>query len=225
MARLTRGTVKADAFDVAYLRRDGGRYGREALTGLTHSADARLQRDAKNALSNNFVSFVRTEELRPPAEIAAAIKVYPAGKTLPAAFLAQDWNRPPNLFFSPCLRRVEISGPFKPAENPPLCEAVLRDLDGDGVDEIVLMSTSSYGTPNHRRSNHSADLFQLQPDGSWRRIAGLPGPLCDSDVAALRMGAVKFVPAAHPDIQIGGRQAAVTWTRPIPAEQCPENHP
>jgi hypothetical protein len=223
MARLEHGAVKRDAFDVSYLRRDGGRYGRDALTRLSHGAEPRLQRDARSALSNNFVSFVQAEELRPPAEIAAAIKVYPAGKALPASFLSQEWNRPPNTFFSPCLRRVGMTGPLAPANDPPLCEAVLRDLDGNGKDEILLITTSSFGAQGHKRSSHATALFQQQPDGSWRHDGNIGEPVCDSDMAALRSGAVKFVPAAHPDIQIGGRQMPLRWSGPSPQEQCPEN--
>jgi hypothetical protein len=218
MARLERGAVKPDRFDIAYLRRDGGRYGRDALTRLSQSADQRLQRDARNALSSRFVSFVPREELRPPAEIAAAIKVFPSGKALPAAFLSQDWNRPPNTFYSPCLRRAGMTGPFE-ASNPPLCEAVMRDLDGDGRDEILLLAT----TGPERRKSHSAALFRQEADGSWRHAGSLPAPVCDSDMAALRAGAVKFVPAARPDMQVGGRQVAVIWARAMPVEQCPEN--
>jgi hypothetical protein len=33
---------------------------------------------------------------------------------------------------------------------------------------------------------------------------------------------LKFIPAAHPDIQIGGRQVPISWTRNS-QEQCPEN--
>ena len=225
MARLERGTAKPDAFDVAYLHRDGGRYGRDALNRLSHAADSRLQRDAKGALSSNYVAFAGTEELRPPAEVAAAIKVYPAGKALPASFLSQDWNRPPNTFFSPCLRRVGLSGPLASAYDPPLCEAVVRDLDGDGKDEILLITTNFYGAQEHRRSNHGTALFQQQADSSWRHAGSIGETVCDSDMAALRAGNLKFVAAAHPDIQIGGRQVPMSWTRHNPQEQCPENRP
>jgi len=95
----------------------------------------------------------------------------------------------------------------------------MRDLDGDGRDEIFLLTT----TGPDRRKTHSVALFQLQADGSWRHAGGIPAPVCDSDMAALRAGTLKFVPAAHPDIQIGARQTAVQWTAPAPPEQCPEN--
>ena len=224
MARLQHGAVKPDAFDIAWLRRDGGRYGHEALMALSHSPIARLQRDAKGALENKPFA-VRTMEVRAaPAEVAARIKVYPAGKTLPASFLAGDIE-PSYALVSACLRRTDITGPLQPRNDPPLCEAVLRDLDGDGKDEIILITTSSYGPQAHRRTTHGTEFFQQQPDGGWRRAGSIATPVCESDMAALRAGDLKFVPAARPDIQIGSQQAALQWTRPDPPEQCPENRP
>jgi hypothetical protein len=114
-----------------------------------------------------------------------------------------------------------MSGPFAPANDPPLCEAVMRDLDGDGRDEILLLTTM--GPENHK--SHSAVLFQLQADNAWRTVGRIPAPVCDSDMALLRAGKLAFVPAAHPDIQIGDRHAALQWIQPNPPEQCPQAAP
>ncbi|MBV9550923.1 MAG: DUF4153 domain-containing protein [Alphaproteobacteria bacterium] len=218
MARLQGGAVKPEEFDFGYLRRDGGRYGRSALAEL--SGRTQTAKSARDALNNIYASRTPAELRRPAAEIAASIKVYPTGKALPPAFISQEWNRPPEVFFSPCLRRMGGSGPFAMANNPPLCEAVIRDLDGDGRDEILLLTTTGSGNG----VNHNAALFQRQSDGSWHQAGNIEGPVCDSDMAGLRSGSVKFVPAAHPDIQIGARQAVVQWTRP-PSQRgpCPEN--
>ena len=91
LERLNSGKVKPENFDFSYLRWQGGRFGRDALTLLAKSRD----RDVRDAVTSALKPMARFSGLPRfkvwPDEIARSIKVYPKGKALPASFLNQDW--------------------------------------------------------------------------------------------------------------------------------------
>jgi hypothetical protein len=176
-------------------------------------------------LQNIYKPAPRDELRRTPAEIAALIKVYPAGKSLPAAFLIEDWTQPSRGIFSQCLRRSPPPGPFQPGElRRPVCEAFLHDFDGDGREDILLVATTAYGG-GVKAVLRSTAIFRDYADGSWRSAGAFGETICDSEMAALRAGSFQLVPAAHPDIQIGGRQIPLRWSEAASEQRCPENQP
>lgn len=121
MARLERGAVTPEAFDYRFLRFESGKVGRAALEQLAKSDDAEVARRAREAASNadRWASLEEEADLAPAPEVS----VWPETVALPEAFLADVSRGDPRRHCT--------------AEN---CIATIRDLDGDGVDEVVMAS-------------------------------------------------------------------------------------
>jgi hypothetical protein len=116
--------------------------------------------------------------------------VIPSGSHLPESFLAQDWNAAGGIArpLSECQVHREAR-----------CEALLVDLDGDGVNEIVLFG----------RQPSSPQVF-AERSGAWEVIGTLQTQSgCPSVREALREGKFDSVPAAWRDIMVGGVRIAV----------------
>src|SRR5690606_31102273 len=116
LRRIETGRTAQAAIDYDFLRFDSGRYGRAALqklAGLTTGTNAAaIAAKAAEALARES-RWPRLEAAAPrtPAEIAARITVYPAGQSLPASFLGQDWSRDAGLSFS-CLHKAGACDAF-----------------------------------------------------------------------------------------------------------------
>src|SRR5262249_6829840 len=84
VARLEAGRVKRDVFDFGYLRWQGERYGRSALQRLASAPNTpAVRRYARAALESTSLY-----NSTPAEPLSARITVHPAGKSLPASFLA-----------------------------------------------------------------------------------------------------------------------------------------
>lgn len=130
VARLRAGATTVEAFDYAFLKFDGGRFGRQALDRLKQDPDAAIKAKARATDAMTY---------KPAAKVAGiktfeGIKVYPKGKTLPASFTAQAW--------APGDEPYCIYG----AAN---CRAVLVDVDADGADEILLGGGTLFDVYKH----------------------------------------------------------------------------
>ncbi len=106
--------------------------------------------------------------------------------------------------------------PRRLSNNGMVCEAELIDLDGDGTDEVIVVTGGDsvvwWGT-----------VMKLGGDGHWAPVATLPSPHCAGDLEALRAGTYKLVPQPAPvwrAIQIGPRAIAPT-PPPASPETCP----
>lgn len=175
--RLAAGKVGADRFDYVFLRFDSGRYGRDALERLKASRDPEIARRARDAVAMREKTYARAN--RGPDFIN--MKVYPAGKTLPDSFRAQDWTA--NGSDSVCT--------FAGMQ----CSALVLDVDGDGVDEVLLASGASF------------DVFR-STDHGWRRVAQANSSCPGVDIdAALKAGTVRTdAPAARRDLLVGDQR-------------------
>lgn len=173
--RLESGKVAAEKFDFAFLRFETGRYGREGLTRLTRHENAAIAKPA---------SFMAAQSSRPMPEPAkpdlTKTVVYPAGAKLPDTFVSQAWGDDPT---SPCVRAGET------------CEALLLDVDGDGVEEVLL-----------KASFDSLDIYR-QSDGRWQRYARTSSVCGIGDLEpALKAGQVKMgEPRPQRDLVVGGK--------------------
>ncbi len=161
VARLGRGAVDPAAFDFAYLRRQGVRFGAEALAGLSRSRTPEVARDAAMALSS------APREVPPPSEIGANITVRTPGARLPALLLAHDWSAEAGAV-PPCLTRPGMT-----------CDAWFMDLDRDGVRDILLV----YGTD----ARWWATVMKQTRTG-WRPAASFASPACRGGLTAMRAG-------------------------------------
>ena len=211
VARVLGGKIEPAKFDFAWLRWNGGRFGKEALQRLArlngNGRVAEIARRARAVLADK--SRYRFGPIEPTADMLAAnITVYPHGRTLPQSFLKQDWsNVRGRLPF--CLRNVNFH-----------CNAYFVKLGSDGREQIVILGNGSSGFV---QSFENA-LFAQQPDGRWA-LAGQPGPEwnCREAVAALQSGQFKVVPAAprFHDIEAGGRRLTIDEPDAF-ASSCPD---
>jgi hypothetical protein len=176
VVRLQAGKVKPEAFDFGYLRWQGERYGRDALQRLASAPNASaIRRSAKAALEGTSL-----ENSVPAEPLSARITVHPAGKSLPAGFLATKWGSFTAQWALPdCLRSVASK-----------CDATLVDIDGDGHDEVLVLDYLN------------TVVFTEGPAGHWR-IAGVLDQrlLCGDTIEKVKQG--KFT-LALPDARDKG---------------------
>ena len=215
LARLESGKARADTFDFAFLRFDGERFGRAALERL-----ARTARGPDAELVRRQVAFVRTMKSpwdrdlpQPPADLAANLRVHPAGARLPDSFLRTDWSLKDNLSLYPdCLRRADR-----------VCDAFLLDVNGDGKPEVLLFRNAS----THREHYRGPDSLVLAQDaaGSWSAYASLSMPAfdCKRVYEGLAAGKIGTLPSTLADVEVGGARVRLTPLQP--GARCPEARP
>lgn len=205
--RLATGRVKPDAFDYAYLRFDGQRFGRAALDRLERSAggpDAALVRQ-RIASVRGMQNRWNREAMDPAPDLAANLTVHPAGARLPDRFLRTEWAAQQDAYLYPeCLRRKGRH-----------CDAVLLDVTGDGKPEVMLLQE-----PARRGEDAAPDMGALvlseDTQGQWTAFAQLSlGAFDCQDVRdKLAAGAIGVAAAALPDVVIGGVHARLLTVRP-----------
>jgi len=180
LARLDAGKTPVDRFDFDFLRFQGVRFGKDALGALkarkTGPNAALIAQRATDEETGRLPSEPPTVQ---PATIVAHIEMYPKGKTLPKGFLNQRWESPNNQYLvGPCVALVQD------------CDGFLIDMDGDGVDEVLLADDSSLW------------VYKVGPDGRWTHFGTL-NPMDEKLRGVLRAG--KFAAVASPwkDLQVG----------------------
>ncbi len=189
VARLKVGTIAADKFDYLFLRFGAGRFGVEALGELAGQTNLPIAAEkSAEALQkkNRSEATIRT---MPPinAEQRAhnITVVQPEDQALPSAFLDIDWvhSRHSSLL-PPCLTWGGN------------CDAVLADLNGDGVAEIILLPRG-YGP---------SVVFTRSSDQPWSYVGQLAGANCPGMSGALRTGNFKLAQSAWPEFEVLGRR-------------------
>nr|WP_315209611.1 DUF4153 domain-containing protein [uncultured Albidiferax sp.] len=123
---------QAQGPDWHYLRWGSGRFGREALQQMA-TDPARPPDWAQQAreMLARTQPYDTTPPKLPPESVARHLVVHPAGRSLPATFVA-DALAEKAYVFQDCV------------DGPDPCHAWLGDLTGDGVDEVVLFDSSGY---------------------------------------------------------------------------------
>ena len=205
VARLAAGKVKPDAFDFAFLRFDGERFGRAALDRLERmplpEADAVRRRIA---VVRRMVNPWDHDEVAPrPLELAANLHMHPDGARLPDSFLRTDWAaRQPSYLYPACLRDVGKA-----------CDVFVLDVTGDDKPEVLLFE---------RPAAYEASLvLQEDAQGGWSALAtvSLPGMPCNDVEAALAAGKVDVTTPALADVLVGGVRGQLK--RVTPPVKCP----
>jgi len=155
MARLDSGKVSVDKFDFEYLRFQGARYGQAALQELskrTTGPDAAIVRARAEAMLKRQN---RLDETGALSDVSINLTLRPATAKLPDSFLRQDWTQVSPAWRLPaCLKRAG-----------PQCDAYLLDFDGDGKEDVLLIS-------NDPRA--SSVLLAEKEDGSWTARGQIP---------------------------------------------------
>jgi hypothetical protein len=209
IARLRDGKVSAETFDYNYLLSEGGRYGRRALQKLAvlkgGGEAAAIRSGAKLVLTVPVSAPIRPAT---PGDVTGNLTVYPKGQVLPKSFTAQNWSNSKSPGVIPaCLTTPGLT-----------CDAVLADLDGDGADEVIVVSSADaplywYGT-----------VMKLGADGHWIPVATLPSPHCAGELEALRAGTYTLTAPPTPvwrNIQIGKHVITITLPEIAP-DACPQ---
>lgn len=211
VARLQSGTIAVAKFDFNYLRNGGLRFGHSALEQLANSSDTATRTAAQNLLKGVFVPARKLPPIQgnSPAEIAANVTVYPKGKALPPSFVKQNWAETARTGFVPRCDARSTMVALK-------CEALVADLDGDGRDDVLLLSERG------ERETYSGFLFLQSPDGTWEYAASLAYPHCPGDLEALRAGQFALAPSQKRDAMIGGRRLSMNWQHASFPEACPK---
>jgi hypothetical protein len=196
MARLEQGRVSPDKFDFAFLRFDSGRYGREALEGLKAKTDGpeavRIAQRANEALVWKARPYARNQmPATPEGRMLAITVLHPKGQVLPDSFVQQAWPGKVQAWQVPeCLT----------SDSPTAkCEALIDDLDGDGVAEVVLLVAP----------NGPATVFKRGADGVWSRAGALSNAHCNGVRDGLRAGVPEVTLPPFKDIVIAGQRLNV----------------
>ena len=187
VARLERGAVTPDAFDYRFLRFESGKAGQAALARLARSDSSDIAALAKEARASTerydvgMITPVGPRTRARPTTADIRIHANPAGATLPLSF-TQQYERLGHL----------LSG----CREASVCEARMLELDGDGVEEVLVAA------------QNSISVFKLESDGRWFEWAIYRAPYCrDGDLAigrAFREGRYETVPPQFPDLLIDG---------------------
>jgi hypothetical protein len=92
---------------------------------------------------------------------------------------------------------------------------VLADLDGDGIDEVILI----YGDD----PDWWGTVLKVDAHGNWTAAATLPAPHCKGDLQALQSGNFKVFtpPQAWRSILVGNRVLPVKPPDTDPPPTCP----
>ncbi len=192
--RLIAGKIAADKFDFRLLRFQTVRYGQEALQRLKSLQDGpnapQIVARAVQALDLNFSSYESSwplEEATESSRIENIAVAYPTGQSLPESFVRQDWNTRQRPDWVP---RCLVTARQK-------CKAILIDVDGDGVLEVVLIDDDYAGRTM---------VIRRGTDGAWTLMGMIDNVSCPGVRDALRSGRFELAPAQHMDILAAGHR-------------------
>jgi hypothetical protein len=187
LARLESGAVPPHQFDFSFLKFDSGRYGQDALARLKDRNDG--SEIARLAALEQTRSYRSGPSTAPPATPASRERditlLHPRGGKLPESFMRMagrslDYRDPD------CLRQEGAR-----------CDALLVDLDGDGVAEVVLVAGRSY---------EATTVYKEVTSGIWQPRGQLLNANCKGVIEALRRGDFQVVAPAGLEIVAGGQR-------------------
>ncbi len=183
LSRLEGGRTPVAGFDFRFLRFSGERFGREALRMLQERKSgpnaALISRKAAEA---QRLEFAWDAPAALPAPMSGIVQVYPKGKTLPPSFVGQRWEQhDSSLLVGPCVANAER------------CDGFLLDMDGDGVDEVLLADDTSIW------------VYKVGPGGKWAPLGTLD-EMTPQVRNSLRAGTFAAVASPWKDLQAGQKR-------------------
>ncbi|MEC4592855.1 MULTISPECIES: DUF4153 domain-containing protein [Nitrospirillum] len=209
MAQLRAGTLSPDKIDLVALRFDGARWGQDAVTSLREATDSHWTKEQTEALhanatmvlskENRYLAATASRRPQTAADQVRKLKVYPAGRALPAGLVEvlKDNNRLHDS--SSCADTDDES-----------CDAFVITLQ-PGQPEAVILQENAYSTV----------LYQQNETGVWSLAGYLSVPICPAVRDALEKGQVTAAPHPWPDLIVGGVRLNIM----LPTVNCPTPGP
>jgi hypothetical protein len=197
VGRLESGKVSPEQFDFRFLRFDAGRYGTAALERLAARTEGPQAELTAARAAQALRTTTRQQIAQAPPQITPARRagniavIFPSDGKLPQQFLEQDWaalTRSPRFLLLPAC----IVGDAK-------CEAILIDVDGDGVPEILLVNLP-FG---------NAGAFKAGADGKWAFIGTIANATCAGVRDALRAGRFMTAQPLFEEVVVNGQRLSI----------------
>jgi hypothetical protein len=160
----------------AYLAFQSGNYGRtklQRLTTLQGRADAGPIRNQAAQALKQFYPWQLSISPADSREVVAKLPLYPTGRTLDADLsqrLTADWSR-----YNPLVGAANVAQ---------TTAGVFVDLDGDGVDEFVLLSAGG-GPVYQSHGGHWGYVGRLYPEGMTLPWPALVKELSGGSISAV----------------------------------------
>src|SRR5262249_35009547 len=151
----------------------GGRFGYAALERLKTTQTGERAQYVRETADRAMRATNRFQQLSSPEIAAANIALHPADAKLPPAFLAQDCAS----VLSPAGSLALQSQPGCLRGQRSECDAWMKDLDGDGKDEIIVLERNTLWA------------YRLDAEARWQVIGNwlLPNA-CSSVLSEMQAG-------------------------------------
>ena len=188
LSRLESGLVADDKFDWRALAQMG-HYGQDALHGLAKAGGKRGDKAAQ-AL-RVAAQYGKPREKLAPEALAGKLVVLPQGRKLDPQWLA--W-----------VTSEDRWGLGDCDSDTPSCIVWLKDLDGDGKDEVVLINDDVL------RSTLTVTTYALTKDQKWARLRSFSSEKSLAEWrTAIEQDRVQLVNPRWPDLELDGERHGV----------------
>jgi Domain of unknown function (DUF4153) len=185
---LSTGKIAPDRFDFMFLRFSSGRYGTDALQKLAEQSSSTAIAEKADAM-RRWKTVYEARRAQPVERNNDITVVQPPGGSLPRKFLDMDWSTSTLQYLLPSC----VLGRTK-------CEAVITDIDGDGVAEIIL-----FPSPSGR-----AAVFAADGQNAWFYAGGLANSGCPGVRTAFFDGRFESVASTSKELSVGGQRLYLT---------------
>lgn len=197
--RLLRGDTPIEKFDFRYLKSESGLYGRNALQSLAdgvpgHPQSARLATLARASMAGTLPDRNR---ILPPDPSDEDLRR--RWQMLPEGAPAQPALVDALLAYIHALKTT--SDETKCLDSDTHCSVWMADLDGDAVEEVVLVIDRGWV--------RSATIYRWQPTTRQLTRVGKITPITPEWIAALRQGQATLAVSRWRDIEAGGSRVRI----------------
>ncbi len=189
--QLSTGQLPPEKLDYVFLRFSSGRYGVDALRELSEQNKSPIAAEQAALALNLKTPYDRQRFLAKPAakNLAENIAVVqPSGGSLPSEFLNTNWAAFKRVYLLPLC----LTGRAK-------CDAVMADLNGDGIAEIILL-------PSPPSGNANATVFSSDATKSWVYSGSLAHSNCPGIREGLLTGRFELAETAFKELDVSGQR-------------------
>jgi Domain of unknown function (DUF4153) len=198
LTRLENDASIAEKFDFDYLKKEGKRYGLAALERLKSTSEGKNASVIKERATQAFFKKNSWEStpLANKDDLRKNLRIWPAGSSIPASFLTQDWAKA--IHDKQSMARIDV--PQCLVSESVFCELFFIDVESDGKPEILVSTPSAKYATQY--------IFKEQKDSSWQPIFQLKGYLLDCPIhlEKLKSGEFSLEPASNKKLVINGKK-------------------